>query len=161
MRRVVVIVSLSLVLLAGLYASSIRAQQARQDPDILDALLVEVRGLRAALEQLGSAGPRVQLAMGRLQLNEQRITTAEETLRKRQQSLNDWTEAIQQSGRAPSEDAQNEVQKAKTGVAEATALVTQLRLEETRLAQGITAEQDQWKEINERLEALDRALGRR
>ena len=36
--------------------------------DTLAALLVEVRGLRAAMEQMASAGPRVQLAFGRLQM---------------------------------------------------------------------------------------------
>ena len=36
--------------------------------DVLPALLTEVRGLRAAMEQMASAGPRVQLALGRVQL---------------------------------------------------------------------------------------------
>ena len=44
-----------------------------QGQDILPALLVEVRGLRAAMEQMASSGPRVQLALGRLQLQEQRV----------------------------------------------------------------------------------------
>ena len=46
-------------------------QQPNQDT--LGALLVEVRGLRGAIEQMASVGPRVQLAMGRLQLHEQRL----------------------------------------------------------------------------------------
>jgi hypothetical protein len=37
-------------------------------PDVLGALLTEVRGLRQAMEQMASAGPRAQLALGRLQL---------------------------------------------------------------------------------------------
>ena len=44
-----------------------------QSPDVLGALLVEVRGLRVAMEQMASAGPRVQLATARLQLQEQRV----------------------------------------------------------------------------------------
>ena len=36
-------------------------------------LLVEVKGLRAAMEQMASAGPRVQLFASRLQLQETRI----------------------------------------------------------------------------------------
>src|SRR5688500_9866969 len=43
--------------------------------DVLGALLTEVRGLRVAMEQMASAGPRVQLALGRLQLQEQRLNT--------------------------------------------------------------------------------------
>jgi hypothetical protein len=37
------------------------------------ALLREVDGLRVAMEQKASAGPRVQLAIKRLQLQEQRV----------------------------------------------------------------------------------------
>src|SRR3954464_2680114 len=48
-------------------------QTTTQQEDVLPALLVEVRGLRAAMEQMASAGPRVQLALGRVQLQEQRI----------------------------------------------------------------------------------------
>ena len=40
---------------------------------VLNALLIEVRGLRAAMEQMASAGPRVQLFASRLQLQETRI----------------------------------------------------------------------------------------
>ena len=46
------------------------------DRDIMPALLQEVRGLRAAMEQMTSAGSRVQLALGRLQLQEQRLNAA-------------------------------------------------------------------------------------
>ena len=43
-----------------------RAQGGTQPPpDVLSALLIEVRGLREAMEQMASAGPRVQLALGR------------------------------------------------------------------------------------------------
>src|SRR5574338_709205 len=44
-----------------------------QSEDVLPALLSEVRGLRAALEQMASAGPRIQLSVARLQLEEARI----------------------------------------------------------------------------------------
>src|SRR3954464_5619884 len=43
--------------------------------DVLPTLLIEVRGLRVAMEQMAAAGPRVQLALGRVQLQEQRINT--------------------------------------------------------------------------------------
>ena len=50
-----------------------QAPRASHGQDVLPALLVEVRGLRAAMEQMASSGPRVQLALGRLQLQEQRV----------------------------------------------------------------------------------------
>ena len=66
----------ALIAAAGMGASLVtRAQSAPEQPDVLPALLSEVRGLRAAMEQMAVAGPRVQLALGRLQLQEQRINT--------------------------------------------------------------------------------------
>ena len=53
---------------------AVRAAQAPRTDDVLPALLVEVKGLRAAMEQMAGAGPRVQLFVGRLQLQEGRIT---------------------------------------------------------------------------------------
>src|SRR3990170_922749 len=68
----------AVVLLAGL--TVLRAQTPApsrpESADIMPALLEDVRGLRNALEHMTSAGPRVQLALGRLQLQEQRMTTA-------------------------------------------------------------------------------------
>ena len=67
-----------LLSIAGL--TVVRAQtQGTADPgprDIMPALLQEVRGLRVAMEQMTSAGARVQLALGRLQLQESRLTAA-------------------------------------------------------------------------------------
>ena len=65
------------ILISVLAVRGTLAGQAAAEPsqDTLAALLVEVRGLRAAMEQMASVGPSIQLAMGRLQLQEQRINT--------------------------------------------------------------------------------------
>src|SRR5262245_10383882 len=59
-----------------LAAAGVRAQAAQSpapgDPTI-QALLVEVRALRVAMEQMASAGPRIQLFTARLQLQETRV----------------------------------------------------------------------------------------
>ena len=80
MRRGIVVLSLSLFGVTIALAAGTRASVAAEQPrpagpqaDVLPALLVEVRGLRAAMEQMAAAGPRVQLALGRVQLQEQRI----------------------------------------------------------------------------------------
>ena len=64
---------LACVVIAGLL-SPVQGQQ-RPREDVLDALLVEVRGLRGAIEQMASASARVQLVTTRLQLQEQRINS--------------------------------------------------------------------------------------
>src|SRR6188474_3213889 len=61
---------------AVLMAVFVDARQAASPPrneDVLPALLAEVKGLRAAMEQMASAGPRIQLFVSRLQLQEGRM----------------------------------------------------------------------------------------
>ena len=71
MRTSTLVVGIALIAAA----LAVTATRAQEQPGILPSLLVEVRGLRAAIEQMASAGPRVQLALGRLQLQEQRLNT--------------------------------------------------------------------------------------
>ena len=71
MRTRTLVVGIALIVAA----LAVTATRAQEQPGILPSLLVEVRGLRAAIEQMASAGPRVQLALGRLQLQEQRLNT--------------------------------------------------------------------------------------
>ena len=175
MRRTFVSVSFVLLLFFGVYATSIIARQTRQEPDVLNALLVEVRGLRSAIEQMSSASARVQLAMGRLQLNEQRITTymrrvdeirdrrlpAELDVQKRQREVDAFVDAIRQSGRPASPDVEQELKRVKRELAEASAYLLRLQNEEAHFSREIATEQDRWAEINRTLEELDRALSRR
>jgi hypothetical protein len=175
MRRTLVLVSCALLFLIGAFGTSMVARQTRQDPDVLAALLVEVRGLRTAMEQLGAAGPRVQLAIGRLQLNEQRITTylrrlgevrdrlpdAEQAVRKSQQHLAEQTDAMRQGAPPYPAWVTEELKRRQVELADANATLLRLRTEETKLSQEIATEQDRWAEINRTLEELDRALTRR
>src|SRR5687767_14532699 len=66
-----------LIIISAIFVTGVAAarSQSQEPQGVLSALLVEVRGLRAAMEQMASAGPRVQLALGRLQLQEQRLNT--------------------------------------------------------------------------------------
>ena len=55
---------------------SIAAAQANTPPaapDVLRELLVEVRGLRAAMERAATVGARIQLLVARVQMQEERI----------------------------------------------------------------------------------------
>ena len=149
-------------------------QQPNQDT--LGALLVEVRGLRSAIEQMASVGPSIQLAMGRLQLHEQRINTLVRRgdvvrdalaaahkraaeLRDRfgnlQRALEDSTEPLHRS------NIEGQLLMSKQDLARATAEVQRLQTEESEAAAQVSSEQARWAEINQRLEELDRALTRR
>jgi chromosome segregation ATPase len=152
--------------------------QTPQQPnqDTLGALLVEVRGLRSAIEHMASVGPSIQLAMGRLQLQEQRINTlvrradvvrdALVAAHKQAGELQDRVGSLQREleqnpepqHRSNVEDA---LLDAKRKLTRASAEVQRLQTEESDAAAQVSNEQTHWAEINQRLEELDRALQRR
>ena len=71
-KRVAILgVILAAIVLGGGWRPT--AAQAPRNEDVLPALLTEVRGLRAAMEQLASANAQSQLLVGRLQLQETRM----------------------------------------------------------------------------------------
>jgi hypothetical protein len=153
------------------------AAQASQGQDILPALLVEVRGLRAAMEQMASSGPRVQLALGRLQLQEQRVNNLlrrieatrgglvaaqreDENARQRAAAMED---AIKSAALPERERAQieEELPMIKIMSARAAAEVQRLQVEESGIVQELASEQGRWNDINQRMEELERALTRK
>jgi hypothetical protein len=171
----VVSVSLVVLLVAAALATRMIARQTRPDPDVLSALLVEVRGLRAAMEQMSSATARVQLAMGRLQLNEQRITTymrrlddirdrrlpAERDVQKWQKEVSERAEGLRDHVPPIPQEADDHMKALKAELTQASAYLLRLQTEEAQLMRDIATEQDRWAEINRTLEELDRALIRK
>jgi chromosome segregation ATPase len=160
------------LLLAGVVASGNQTTEST----ILPALLAEVRGLRAAMEQMASAGPRVQLALGRLQLQEQRMSmllmkqdATRGSLASMQQQL------AQHQGRLadlegndrnhPDANVRREVEQmiimAKREIATTTLEVQRLTAEESSISADVASEQARWSELNQRLEELERTLGKR
>ena len=152
------------------------AQVASSSPDVLVALLVEVRGLRSAMEQMASAGPRVQLALGRLQLQEQRVNTlvrrledVKTSMAQARTGLEELTgrltehERLSRESSDPETRHQSEVElkQLKAAIARGTLDLQRLQGEEATLSQDLSAEQGRWSEINQRLEELERALTRR
>jgi hypothetical protein len=151
-------------------------QTSAQSPDAAAALLVEVRGLRLALEELASAAPRVQLLFGRLQLQEQRVAgqlRRLEMLRDRIKSADreaqNFIDEVTQTEthlKTPLTDPERQFTERHLAVlrkeaARATAARDALRSEELNVSNEIAVEQGRWTEINQRLEELERALTRR
>jgi peptidoglycan hydrolase CwlO-like protein len=127
------------------------------------------------MEQMASAGPRVQLALGRLQLQEQRVNTlvrrledVRASLAQAQRGLEGMTqrmgglERMSREGPDPEirRDAEAELKNLKTELTRATLEVQQLLTEEAAVSQDISNEQGRWTEFNQRLEELERALAR-
>jgi len=179
-RPTVVILTLVVgVAAAGLGVQTRAAAQAMRagDQDVLPALLIEVRGLRAAMEQMASAGPQVQLALGRLQLQEQRVNNL---LRRMEGIQNELVVASRESDNTRQEFTkfENALKSATIGPEErehlentlpflkavhgrALANVQRLQAEESGVTQELASEQGRWTEINQRMEELERALTRK
>jgi hypothetical protein len=144
--------------------------------DVLPALLAEVRGLRAAMEQMASAGPRVQLFVGRLQLQEARINgmvrrldAVRDSLASAREQYDDARTQLQRieaaAARGTSEIPRDEIEallvERKRAATVARASVDRYAAEEAQLTSDLTAEQGRWIDINQRLDELERALVRR
>jgi chromosome segregation ATPase len=164
------------VLLAAAAATAALRAQGAQAPDVLTELLAEVRGLRAAMEQMASAGPRVELALGRLQLQEQRVNNLarrldtaranvlnaqremaahEDQIRNFESALRGVTEAQER------QDIEHQMEQLKRMTAAAQAEIQRLTTEEAQINNELATEQGRWAELNSRVEELERALGRR
>src|SRR3954468_4712168 len=170
-------IAAGIVILAGALAS---ARQTAPQTDVLPALLEEVKGLRAAMEQMASAGPRIQLFTSRLQLQETRINNmirrldaVRESLASAQREIDAAAEDQRRLEAALAEphitpEAQMQVQmlnfeltQVKRGAAAARPTVARYTAEEAQLSADLATEQARWTEINARLDELERALAKR
>jgi hypothetical protein len=176
LRLALIPVGMAVIALAGSIA--LRAQAQPAQPDVLPALLAEVRGLRVAIEQMTSAGARAQVLLGRVQLQEQRIANqvrrldaVRAALVPAQRQLDEIARRVKEFELTPSStcdpgspcQTQREFElkmlKRESGVTQAE--VQRLLSEESFLVQDIATEQARWSDFNQRLEELDRALARR
>jgi len=154
-----------------------QAAPAPKNEDVLPALLAEVKGLRAAMEQMASAGPRVQLFVSRLQLQEGRMTamirrldSVREKLAEEQSVLTRVQDDLKQfettlAAGPVDPNLQKELphiiaQRRREAAARRPA-VARLSAEEAQLAQDLALEQGRWNDINQRLDELERALTKR
>jgi hypothetical protein len=154
-------------------AAERRSGEAGVPENVLPALLAEVKGLRAAMEQMSSAGPRVQLFVGRLQLQEtrmngmiRRLDTVRDTLGTARRDLDRAKGALKMLQGPPEPGVPQDglgpmINGMKQEVAAAQGTVDRLAGEEAQLTQDLTVEQGRWIDINQRLDELERALAKR
>jgi chromosome segregation ATPase len=142
--------------------------------DVLPALLTEVKGLRAAMEQMASGSTQAQLLVGRLQLQEGRLTSMirrldtvrdnAATARTQYNQLLGSVKMLEQSDEPGDKEASEMpgvLSGLKSQVAAAKANVDRLAAEEMQLTGDIVTEQQRWIAINQRLDELERALAKR
>jgi hypothetical protein len=150
--------------------------QSQRSPATLDDLLTELRGLRADLNSSVSATTRVQLVVGRLQVQEQRIASVSQELTETQNQLRT---AIQQRERTNAlvlaleqrivsrtvvpdriMSFEQELEDTNIRLVRERNREADLRSRETELLAMLTAEQSRWIELNAGLDALERAFTR-
>jgi hypothetical protein len=162
---------LATIVLAGTWRPA--SAQAPRNEDVLPALLVEVRGLRAAMEQMASGSTQAQLLVGRLQLQEARVTsmirrldTVRDNLAGARAAYNQIAGSLGMLERsAPGDTSQHDkddiLPSLKAQVAAAKDNVDRLAAEELQLTADIAVEQQRWTAINQRLDDLERTLTKR
>jgi chromosome segregation ATPase len=164
------IVSFVIVISAASVATAPSDQSPGQESS---ALLHEVRLLRQAIEQLVGNGTRVQIAFGRLQLQEQRTATAARRLEDLRAQLTRLTyqtsemaerlkdvDALAGSRRTPEEEA--DMREAVTHMSRELRRVeaerARVSAEESEAASVLANEQGRWSDLNRQLEQLERSL---
>jgi hypothetical protein len=156
-------------------SGAVLAQSAASSlPPARDELLAEIRALRADLAQAMSANIRAQLLVGRLQLQEQRMTALGAQLAGVQQALDaaerervdqadrlaDLQNALS-AGQLPADEEQairQETARMKTDLSRVDAQLQGLRTDAADLSGQLTAEQGRWIEFNNRLDDIERWL---
>lgn len=175
MARGLAVVAIIVVFIAsGAFVARVPAQQ---QASTQTELLAEVRLLRQAIESLTGVNARVQIVFGRLQLQEQRTSSAAQRLEVvRQQSANVAREIADLSDHLKDlevivNDGRRKPDEIEQAKAESTMVTRQLErmqqeqvrviANETDAANALNQEQGRWSDLNRQLEELERALIKR
>ncbi|MBZ5626174.1 MAG: hypothetical protein LAQ69_46940 [Acidobacteriia bacterium] len=162
-------------LLAALFASSFAVAQVPAAPQdaTIQALLKEVHALRIALERSNQIGPKIQIALARMQLQEERVRNATQQL----QDIRDRLVGIQ-SNRAEGIDRikqlethqvqtvdpemrkqmDSQLSETRAQVERTGALEQQFRAREGEAYSLLLSEQARWNEANDLLTSIERML---
>jgi hypothetical protein len=163
------------VLLTACFAAAQQAEGVSQDAPI-QALLKEVRALRIAMEQSNQIGPRIQIVLARIQLQEERVRNATRQLQDARDKVADiqtrkatvadrmkqfetqQAQTVDQNTRRQMELELNEM---KAEIERANALEQQFRAREAEANSLLLTEQGRWNEANDQLTSIERALAPR
>lgn len=148
-------------------------QQAPAAPDAVREVVQELRALRDTVERVLSANARLQLLMGRLQLQEVRIQTLSRQateidsrlagLASERNSLVQQRLLLQREGDQTTDPREREMVRellATSGeqLKELDARHAAMLAEQANIQQLIASEQSRWGDFNARLEEFDRLL---
>jgi len=143
-------------------------------PSTMEALLGEVRGLRAEVHQAAGASIRTQLLVARLSLQEQRLNGVAKQLADVQtqravmegptaqfdQRFKTLEEALRSPSTHPEDHRQfeQEIESMKLVRADMRQRLQRLVNQESALATQLSTEQSRWVEFNDRLDQVEREI---
>jgi chromosome segregation ATPase len=169
MRQAILIVGILGVIGGVLFAQGTRLPVDSAAPD---ALLAEVRALRAEITQVAGASIRAQLLVAQLQLQEQRVVTVGRQLvdargalasvqtrvsgeRARVHQLEDAAARATDQGRRSMQQA---IREAETHIEQQQGETLLWRARETELLKAVEDAQARWADLNNRLDALEQSM---
>lgn len=153
----------------ALFSLPVFAQKADNDPAVLQSLLSEVQQLRLAIERSTLLGTRTQLALSRLQIQEQAATRLGQQLNDaRHQASNATTERArmadrlkdleQRGGPDPTLDVRDAMKQVKFEIERMTAEEQEFRTREAELAGQFQTAQNQLAETRSSISEMERSL---
>lgn len=158
-------------LLLACFADQAPAQDAQQTT--LQALLNEVKLLRAALERSNQLAPRIQIALARMQFQEERVRSATRraesahdelsNAQRRRAELADTLKALEsRQSLALDANARKEVEDGmatfKAEWEKFSRIEEQLQARDGESVAALQSEQTKWNEVNDQLVSLERGL---
>jgi hypothetical protein len=167
----VIIIGSILAVTASMTIGASAQAPAASDP--LTALLAEVHALRMTMEQQAAVGPRMQLTLARLTIEEQRVSHLSSDLTNVRSQLAGQEAAVQRTT-AEAADLERQLQmeteparrrEMEAGLRNAQLQIRQfateqqqLQIRENEAAQALAAEQARWTDLNTRLDEIERML---
>jgi chromosome segregation ATPase len=165
--RVAVMLGLGALALAG-----VASGQANRPDATLDELVVEVQALRAEMNQAAAASIRAQLLVGRLQMEDQRISGVVRELESVQADLAAGAQtrtdaaaklkALEENVLGATNDVREDAEKQLAAGKAAAQLVDRrlqsLKRRESALAKELQEDQTRWQDINARLENFEHSI---
>lgn len=130
--------------------------------DVLAELLVEVRGLRQAMERAATVGARIQLLVARVQMQEERIAESSRRLvavRDEIRKLDSGLASLMDQARVAEKESNSEMTEFfKRQVASVEVRRQAIANEESLLLQQVSADQGRWNDVNAQLDDIERSL---
>jgi hypothetical protein len=153
----------------ALFTVPVFAQKSENDPAVLQSLLTEVQQLRLAIERSTLLGTRTQLALSRLQIQEQTATRLAAQLNDvRHQANNALAERTRmserlrdletRSGHDANQEQMDSMKHAKYEIERMTAEEQEYRTRESELSGQFQAAQNQVAETRARISEMEQSL---